>query len=124
MFTANAYPTIDFESKPSNVEANNRFWDWIQEKAKELKDAIASFFADEDLKEMDLIMYPYPYDNPWTFKIDENVPADFLVNHGFNASVPTKIISHGFKGKAVEFCSRFIKGTYKGLGFSTYLDWF
>jgi len=61
----------------------------------------------QDLNDLDLILYTYG--NPsWTFKLDTD--SQELLNNGFDASKPTRLLSHGYTDNGPRFCSEFVKG--------------
>ena len=69
-----------------------------------------SAFYDQGLHNVEFILYTpiNPKINPFKFKI--NVTTEKLINNGYNISIPTKILAHGWKMDGDTFCSDFYRG--------------
>ena len=69
-----------------------------------------SVFYDQGLHRVEFILYTpiNPKINPFKFKI--NVTTEKLIENGYNISIPTKILAHGWRMDGDNFCGDFYRG--------------
>ena len=62
-----------------------------------------------------LTFYPPGGRDGLTFHVNEDpaAVANAMYQHGFNAMIQTKILSHGFTSSGTKFCPQFVEGNFR-----------
>ncbi len=68
-----------------------------------------AFWLNDDLNDVDYLLFVKGKEDPFTFKLDSIVPEQLLV-HGFDPRKDTKLIAHGWVESGVDHSKRYSEG--------------